>query len=122
MRDSGIVHALLNLGDWDSVVGHPIAGGSWEGFVIESVLSCAAKTVNASFYRTTGGAEIDLILELPNNETWAIEIKRGLTPKLEKGFYFACEEIKPHKMFVVYSGSERYQITPDVWAIGLTEL
>lgn len=122
VRDSGIVHALLNLSSWDSILGHPIAGGSWEGFVIESILSNASERVLASFYRTTGGAEIDLILELPNNEIWAIEIKHGLTPTLGKGFYQAYDDIKPHKAFVVYSGSECYPIKQDIWAIGLVDI
>lgn len=122
VRDSGIVHALLNLNDWGNILGHPVAGGSWEGFVIENILSCASERVLASFYRTAGGAEIDLILELPNNEIWAIEIKRGSAPTLERGFYQACEDIKPHKMFIVYSGIEHYQIKPNVWAINLLDI
>ena len=122
VRDSGILHALLNLDNWDSILGHPIAGSSWEGFVIESILGNAPERVLASFYRTAGGAEIDLILELPNNEIWAIEIKHGLSPTLSKGFYQACEDIKPDKAFVVYSGSEAYPLKDSVWAIGLTEI
>ncbi len=122
VRDSGIVHALLNLGTWDSILGHPITGSSWEGFVIESILSAAPERVLASFYRTAGGAEIDLILELPNNEIWAIEIKHGLSPRLSKGFYQACDDINPHKSFVVYSGAESYPLKGGVMAMGLIDI
>ncbi len=122
VRDSGILHALLNLSNWDNILGHPTAGDSWEGFVIESILCNAPERVIASFYRTTGGAEIDLVLELPNNEIWAIEIKHSLSPTLERGFYEACADINPHKAFVVYSGTERYQIKNNISAISLKEI
>lgn len=122
VRDSGIVHALLNLSDWDSILAHPVVGGSWEGFVIESILSNVPDRTLASFYRTSGGAEIDLVLELPNNEIWAIEIKHSPAPKLEKGFYQAYDDIKPHKAFVVYSGAENYLINKDILAISLRSM
>lgn len=119
VRDSGIAHALLNLPSWDSILGHSIAGKSWEGFVIENILSCAPDRTISSFYRTAGGAEIDLILELPNNELWAIEIKLGLAPTLEKGFFQAYMDINPHRAFVVYSGTEEYQLKNGINVIGL---
>ncbi len=122
VRDSGLVHALLNLSTWDNILGHPIASGSWEGFVIESILSTAPERSLASFYRTAGGAEIDLILELPNNEIWAIEIKHSLSPTLSKGFYQAHQDIKPHQAFVVYSGIEKYQLNAGIWAISLPDI
>ncbi len=122
VRDSGIVHTLLGLDDHEAVLGHPVAGGSWEGFVIENLLSAAPEQVNASFYRTAAGAEIDLVLEMPGGKLWAVEIKRGLTPKLDKGFHHAREDLKPERSFIVYSGEERYQKADGVEAIGLREL
>ena len=108
VRDHGILHTLLNLPDLENVLSHPIVGTSWEGFIIENLLSACQNTIKPYFYRTSSGAEIDLILEVPGGKIWAIEIKRGLSPKLEKGFHFAYEDLKPEKAFVVYSGQERY--------------
>lgn len=122
VRDSGIVHTLLGLDNRETVLGHPVAGGSWEGFVIENLLSAAPARTDAWFYRTAVGAEIDLILQLPGAGLWAIEIKRGLAPKLEKGFHHANEDLRPERAFVVYSGDEFYPLRPGVEAIGLAEL
>ncbi len=123
VRDSGIVHALLGIRDFDELAGHPIVGASWEGFVIENLLAAAPDDTMASFYRTTGGAEIDLVLELPaKNGLWAIEVKRGLASKVEKGFHFACEDLKPDRRFVVYSGNEHYPLAAGVEAIDLRSL
>lgn len=122
VRDGGIVHALLGLDDRDAVLAHPVAGGSWEGFVIENLLSAAQDRVNASFYRTAAGAEIDLVLEMPGAKLWAMEITRGLKPNLDKGFHHAREDLKPERSFVVYSGQERYPKAEGVEVIGLGEL
>lgn len=122
LRDSGIAHALLRLDDADAVLGHPIAGMSWEGFVVENLLRVAPERSQATFYRTSAGAEIDLLLELPNNRKWAIEIKRGGAPKVERGFHIAISDVKPDKAFVVYSGTERYPKGDGVEAIGLRAL
>jgi predicted AAA+ superfamily ATPase len=119
VRDSGIVHALLRLDDEDAVMGHPVAGASWEGFVIENLLRVAPERTQASFYRTAAGAEVDLLLELPNNRTWAIEIKRGGAAKVERGFHAALADIRPDKAFVVYSGQERYPKGKGIEAIGV---
>ena len=122
VRDSGIVHALLNIGDRTTLAGHPVVGASWEGFVIENLINAAPVRTVPGFYRTAAGAEIDLVLELPGGKLWAIEIKRGLAPKLERGFHHAREDLKPERSFVVYSGSERYPMAENVEAIGLSQL
>jgi len=122
VRDSGITHALLGLADYNQLSGHPVFGASWEGFVIENLLSVAPLRTKASFYRTSAGAEIDLILELPGGKTWTIEIKSGLTPKLVKGFHNALEDIQPDRSFVVYSGEDRYPVTEETEVIGLYAL
>ena len=119
VRDSGILHSLLRLDDEDAVLGHPVCGASWEGFVIENLLRAAPDRTQASFYRTSSGAEIDLLLELPDNRTWAIEIKRGGAPKMEKGFHVALEDIRPDQAFVVYSGHDRYPKGKGIEAIGV---
>jgi predicted AAA+ superfamily ATPase len=119
VRDSGLVHALLGLRTSDDLLGHPVSGGSWEGFVLESLLSAAPSSTGASFYRTAAGAEMDLVLELGGRAgRWAIEIKRSLAPTLTKGFHSAREDLAPKKTFVVYSGTERYPLAEGVEAIG----
>ncbi|NCC21759.1 MAG: DUF4143 domain-containing protein, partial [Alphaproteobacteria bacterium] len=122
IRDSGMTHALLGLADYNQLSGHPVFGESWEGFVIENLLSVAPPRTNASFYRTAAGAEIDLILELPGGKKWAVEIKSGLAPKLGKGFYNALEDVAPDRSFIVYAGKDRYPLTEDTEAISLPEL
>ena len=122
VRDSGVVHALLRLDDREAALGHPVAGGSWEGFVLENLLCAAPGRTEASFYRTAAGAEIDLVLDLPGGARWAVEIERGLAPTLGKGFYRARDDVKPDRVFVVYSGDERYPMAEGVKAVGLTEM
>lgn len=122
LRDSGIVHALLGIGDFDMLLSHPIVGASWEGFVIENILACCPEGTNAHYYRTGGGAEVDLILVLPDGERWAVEIKHSLNPRPTRGFYAARGDIDPAKSFVVYPGSEKIPLGDEVEAIGLVEL
>ena len=122
VRDSGLVHTLLGINSLDALFGHPVIGMSWEGFAIENLMAVAPEETQAGFYRTAAGAEIDLLLEMPDNRLWAVEFKRGLAPKLEKGFFLAREDVKPEKCFVVYSGKDRYKLGSDVEAISLAEL
>ena len=122
VRDSGIVHALLRITNREELLGHPVAGPSWEGFVIENLVSAAPEGTAASFYRSSAGAEIDLILEIPGGELWAIEIKLGFTPKLERGFHHARQDLKPSRSFVVYSGSESFTMREDIEAISVHSL
>jgi predicted AAA+ superfamily ATPase len=123
IRDSGLVHALLGISDFNTLSGHPVAGPSWEGFVIENLLSAAPTGTASSFYRTSAGAEIDLILDLPGAKgRWAIEVKRSLSPRVERGFHVARGDVGAHRSFVVYPGTTRYPLTAEVEAIGLHEL
>jgi predicted AAA+ superfamily ATPase len=122
VRDSGIVHTLLGLDNREAVLGHPVAGGSWEGYVVENLLGAAPERTEAYFYRTAAGAEIDLVLEWRGGKRWAVEIKRGLSPKLEKGFHHAREDLEPERSFIVYSGDDRYPKAEGVEVIGLREL
>lgn len=122
VRDSGVVHALLGLVSKEDVLGHPVAGQSWEGFVVENLINAAPHGTESSFYRASGGAEIDLILAMPGRAPWAIEIKRSLEPKVSKGFHNACEDIEPGKKYVVYPGTELYRLSRDVEAAGAGEL
>lgn len=122
IRDSGLVHELLGIGDGEALAGHPVVGASWEGFVIENLLACAPPRTEPSFYRSSSGAEVDLVLTFRDGTRWAIEIKRGLSPVLSPGFYSALEDLKPDKTFVVYGGDERYRLKPNIEAIPLLDL
>jgi predicted AAA+ superfamily ATPase len=123
VRDSGLVHALLGISDGEALLGHPVAGASWEGLAIESLIGAAPSGTDAYFFRTSAGAEIDLLLEIPGHrQPWAIEIKRGLAPKIEKGFHLACESVRPERRLVVYGGVERFPLADGVEAVSLGEL
>ncbi len=122
VRDTGIAHALLGLGTKDDILGHPVAGQTWETLAIETLIAAAPDGTEASFYRTTAGAEIDLVLRLPGDRLWAIEVKRSSAPKVEKGFHFACDDLGPKKRFVVYPGTERFSLGNRIEAIGLVAL
>ncbi len=122
LRDSGLLHALLGIENHAELAGHPVVGPSWEGFVIENLLAVAPERTLASFYRTAAGAEVDLVLDLPGRGRWAIEVKRGLSPSIGKGFYSACDDLKPARRFFVYSGEQRYPLGASAEAVGPREL
>lgn len=122
IRDSGLVHALLNIADRNALLGHPVVGASWEGFVIENLLAAAPARTVAGFYRTSHGAEVDLLVELPGGERWAIEVKRNQAAKPARGFYEACQDLQPAKRFVVHAGTDSYPLGDGVQVLGLREL
>jgi hypothetical protein len=122
VRDSGLVHALLAIADKDTLLAHPVVGASWEGFVAENLLNVAPEGVQGYFYRTSGGAEVDLLLHFPDGRLWAVEIKRSLTPRPKRGFHAACSDLQPARCFVVYPGVEAYPLSHDIHAVPLPEL
>jgi len=122
VRDSGLLHALLDLQDQEALLSHPVVGASWEGFCIEQLLACAPPRVQPFFYRTSAGAEIDLLLHWPGGEVWAIEMKRSLAPKLERGFHEACKDLQPTRKIVIYAGTESYPMAEDIQAMPLAHL
>lgn len=122
LRDSGLLHALLRIGDTERLLGHPVAGASWEGWVIEQALAAARGSSGASFYRTAAGAEIDLLIEPPNGRLLAFEIKLGSAPVPTRGFWSALSDLKPDAAFVVYGGKERYPLGHGVEALPVTML
>ena len=122
IRDSGLAHTLLGIRDKEALLGHPVAGPTWESFVTETLIAAAPDGTGAHYYRTATGVEIDLVLTLPGGKAWAIEIKRSSVPKLESGFHIACADLKPDKRFVAYPGLERFPLNADTEAIGLSDL
>jgi predicted AAA+ superfamily ATPase len=119
VRDSGLVHTLLGLSTAEDVLGHPVAGASWEGFVIETLVAASPEGTRANFYRTAAGAEIDLLLTLPGGALWAVEIKRSLQPKLERGFHHACSDLNPARRLLIYPGEEGYPLAESVEVMSL---
>lgn len=108
LRDSGLLHNLLSIHNESQLWSHPILGFSWEGFVIEQIAAALGHTHELGFWRTASGAEIDLVI-LKNNQPFiGIEIKAHSAPKLEKGFFIACQDLSiPHK-WVIYPEKESY--------------
>ena len=122
VRDSGVLHALLELETWNDVVGHPVVGPSWEGFVIENLVAAAGERWTPYFYRTEDGAEIDLLLERAGRPGIAVEVKRASAPDAGKGFRLATDDLKIKKRYVVYPGGERYPMGGGVMAAPLADL
>ncbi|WP_436399609.1 ATP-binding protein [Roseobacter sp. S98] len=103
IRDAGLTHALLGIATAEALLGHPVVGGSWEGFCIENLIAAAPRGTEASFYRSSAGAEIDLILKLPGGALWAIEIKRTTSPKVTRGFHIAADDLDVAERLLVYA-------------------
>jgi predicted AAA+ superfamily ATPase len=119
VRDSGLLHQLLAISDFNALLGNPIFGSSWEGVVIENVL------VNHPdweyyFYRTATGDELDLIL-VKGNQRIAIECKASAAPKLTKGFWRAIDVVQPQKTYIIVPIPVSYEIAPNVTVSGLSE-
>jgi uncharacterized protein len=123
IRDSGLVHALLGIRDEEELLGHPVAGASWEGVLIENILDALPSTARANFYRTSAGAEIDLVIEFSPKQRWAIEIKRSVSdPSPSKGFYFGSEDIRATRQIVLYPGKETYRLNAKTEVMPLERL
>ena len=122
VRDSGLVHALLELSTWDNILGHPVAGLSYEGFVIENLIQAAGSARRAYFYRTHDGAEIDLVFERGGMPEMAIEVKRSSAPTVERGFTLATADLAVPSRYVVYPGGETFPLRDGVEAMGLAAL
>ena len=122
IRDSGLVHALLGVPTLTALAGHPVVGRSWEGFVIETLLAVLPWRASAFFYRTSAGAEIDLVIEHGGGERWAIEIKRSLSARPSRGFHTACADIGASRALVVHAGEDRFPVSSTAEGIGVREL
>jgi predicted AAA+ superfamily ATPase len=119
VRDSGLLHALAAVVDHDMLLGHPLCGASWEGFVLENVLALLPSTWRASYYRTSAQAEIDLVLEGPGRDVLAIEVKRSLAPTISKGFHLGFADVRATEGFFVMPAGERFPLAPRIEAVPL---
>ncbi|MCC7311656.1 MAG: ATP-binding protein [Sulfuritalea sp.] len=116
VRDSGILHALLNLRSLDDLGGHPVAGLSWEGFVIEQILATLPPLTTAGFYRTSAGAELDLVVEQAGRRI-GFEVKLSTAPTVSRGFWNACEDLGVSRAYVVAPVLEPYPLADNVEVI-----
>lgn len=121
IRDSGILHSLLQLPGMDALLGHPGVGGSWEGFVVENILNELDSRWAYSYYRSATQVEVDLVLHTPRQEVWAVEIKRSRVPKLGRGFHEACQDLQATHKWVIHAEEEAYPLPHGVEAVGLRE-
>ncbi len=120
IRDSGILHALLGIGDLDSLLSHPVVGASWEGYAIETLLA-RFPGAEAYFYGTHSGAEIDLLL-LYKNKRYGFEIKLNQAPSMTRSMHSALEDLHLDELFVIYPGTKTYPIAPQVTAVPVWQL
>ncbi|MDB5932076.1 MAG: ATPase [Polaromonas sp.] len=122
VRDSGLLHGLLELETLNDLLGHPVCGLSFEGHCIENLIQAAGSRRVPYFYRTQVGAEIDLLLEKGGRPEIAIEVKRSMAPSPKRGFSLACDDLQIEQRYVVYPGTERIPLRHGAQAIGLQEL
>lgn len=116
LRDSGILHALLGIRTLDDLQGHPVAGLSWEGFILEQILAAVPPLASSGFYRTAAGAELDLVVEHAGQRT-GFEIKLSSAPTLKRGFWNACEDLGVNRAYVVAPVREAYPLAENVEVI-----
>ena len=122
VRDSGLVHALLGISSFTQLCGHPVVGRSWEGWVIETLLSVLPWRASAFYYRTRAGAEIDLLIEHGDGAVWAVEIKRSSSARVKRGFHVACEDIKPVRRLVIHAGDDTFLMSKNIEATSVRRL
>ncbi|MBN1546694.1 MAG: ATP-binding protein [Syntrophaceae bacterium] len=121
IRDSGLLHALLNIRSLEDLQGHPTLGNSWEGFVIEQVISLLDNK-EVYFYGTNAGAEIDLLFFDEKRRPVAVEVKYSMSPSLSRGFRSAFDDLGCSRGYIVYPGKEMYPLKENVHALPITEL
>ncbi len=119
VRDSGLLHRLLQVDDFNSLMGNPVFGASWEGFIIENIIS-SLRDCKFSFYRSASGDELDLIIERGSRRI-AVECKASSAPQVTKGFWSAIETVKPDKTYIVSPVPVSYPFKNDVEVCGLSD-
>lgn len=122
VRDSGILHRLLGINSYDTLLSNPVLGKSWEGFAVENILSVLPSRAESYFYRTAAGAEVDLVIKMPSSEIWAIEIKHGVAPKIGKHYSKTCDDAGAVHKYILYGGDDEFAVRNDVKIISLSGL
>ena len=121
IRDSGLLHHLLRIRDFDSLFEHPGLGASWEGYVIEQIMRVTQRKWAYYFYRTQHGAEADLVLINPKGKVFCIEIKFSAAPVLSKGFYYCIEALSPDYKYIIVPTGESYPKDHGIRVINLLD-
>jgi hypothetical protein len=121
LRDSGVLHALLGLASVHDLQGHPIAGASWEGFVVEQVAAALPPDAQLGFYRTAAGAELDLVIERGTRKV-GVEIKFSSAPKPTKGFWQALQDLQIDRAYVIAPVSRRYPLAERVEVVPVAQV
>jgi uncharacterized protein len=113
LRDSGLLHNLLGIETYDDLLAHPLAGESWEGFVIEQLIAAHPRW-RPHFLRTSNGAELDLVLERGQRRR-AYEIKLSKAPKLSRGFHELVQQLQPERAELIAPVEVSFEIRPGIW-------
>jgi len=121
IRDSGLLHHLLRIRNYDALLGHPGLGASWEAYVIEQIMRVTNRKWEYYFYRTQHGAEADLLLIHPSGDMYCIEIKFSAAPVLSKGFYQCIDDLKPKHKYVIIPTGESYPLEVGIRVISLLD-
>ena len=120
VRDSGLLHQLLGIDTLKTLMTHPKVGASWEGFVIEQVLTAVGHD-EAFFWATHQGAEIDLVLRR-GGELLGVECKRTDAPRMTPSIRVAQKDLGLARVAVLYPGSKRFPISDTVEAVPLSTI
>lgn len=122
IRNSGILHRLLGIDSHDALLSHPELSNSWEAFVIENIHSVLPRWAETWFYRTSAGAEIDLVIKMRKSEIWAVDIKYGVAPKPGKHYSRTCEDVGAARKFIVHGGNDDFLAGNEIQFISLPKL
>jgi predicted AAA+ superfamily ATPase len=118
-RDTGLLHYLLRILNYDDLLGHPSAGNSWEAFVLQQIINNLPIAYDVNFFRTQDGSELDLILSKGGQIFTTVDIKHTNAPKLTRGNTLAIETLESKTNYIVTPSSDVYPIRENVWACSL---
>jgi predicted AAA+ superfamily ATPase len=119
LRDTGLANHFLGIESYNDLFAHPSVGNVWEGYVFQQIKSILPDNAHMNYYRTSHGAEIDLVISLPKNVTLGVEIKFSSSPKLKRGTYEAFDDLKLKHLYVIIPTEDSYQLSTKVTVMGL---
>jgi predicted AAA+ superfamily ATPase len=122
LRDTGLLHSLLEVERFEDLFGNPIIGNSWEGYVIEQIYAVLPETYTLNYYRTQQGAELDLVICKNLKPVIGIEIKFNSSPKFSVGNEISLKDLGLNKCFIVVPEVERYYLKGFIEVISISEL
>jgi uncharacterized protein len=122
IRDSGLLHNLFGIENKEELLGHPAAGHSWEGFVVEQVFNILLRKYTIYFYRTSSGAEVDLVIVKGDKPVLCIEIKLSLSPVPTQGFFNSMNDLNCNKGIIIYPGNDTYSIKNGIKVMPISKL